>query len=104
LVHCLTQIPPRYARPPLLKGAFSVPPFKKGGLGGISLQVMKCTNVMWSDLARLALLCRQSAALSQGRRSRPSSPSVSLPFRGGGRGSAFPLLVEQGRTTPLIWL
>jgi hypothetical protein len=39
-----TEIPPRCA----------LPPFFKGGQGGISSRsVMKCANLLWSDLARV---------------------------------------------------
>lgn len=45
LAQSLTEIPPRCA----------LPPFCKGGTGGIySRSVMKCTNVLWSDLATQA--------------------------------------------------
>src|SRR5215813_494528 len=41
LARSRTEIPPRFA----------LPPFFKGGKGGIySPSVMKCTNVVWSDL------------------------------------------------------
>jgi hypothetical protein len=33
-----TKIPPRYARPPLVKGAFGSPPLTKGGQGGFRQQ------------------------------------------------------------------
>src|SRR5262245_5810080 len=53
LVQPLRKIPPRCARPPLSKGAFS-PPFDKGGRGDFSLREMKCTNVMHSGLGGCA--------------------------------------------------
>jgi len=70
LAQCPTKIPPRCARPPLLKGAISVPPFAKGGLGGISQQVQQCTNLMWFDLAQDRLRRRNnlSEVEKQGQR------------------------------------
>jgi hypothetical protein len=47
-----TEIPPRCA----------LPPFFKGGQGGISSRsVMKCANLLWSDLAFLS--ARRAIAL-----------------------------------------
>ena len=59
LAQCRTKILPRCVRtaPPstssgqvLQKGAISVSPFEKGGLGEISQQVLQYTNVIWFDL------------------------------------------------------